>query len=229
MGGRELARRSVQAALVLRLVLLGWRASLGGTKARGPMPSTSDQPRYVLSQWQCGHNGSSSPNTVWRVEAQGKRWSIWTKLCPQAWLEHDGACHSKATRCAAVGPRPRCVTLATPTPFVSTSFNTDSPKRSRATPTGMGPSPVISHSSPSSTWPRTRAERSRRIKARYRGLGRDRLRLRRFDRRALVASARRRCARFVAAGLASLVALASGVRAREASPRSLRSAADRLP
>ena len=54
-------------------------------------------------------------------------------------------CHHNATCCATVGDRPRWVTFMTSTPLVITSFKIASPSSSRATRTGIGPSPRISH------------------------------------------------------------------------------------
>ena len=54
---------------------------------------------------------------------------------------HSGDGHHNATCCAIVADRPRCVTLATSTPLVTTSLRTASPNCSRATETGIGPEP----------------------------------------------------------------------------------------
>jgi hypothetical protein len=57
-------------------------------------------------------------------------------------------------------------------PVVMTSLNTASPNSWRAVATGMGPSPVISHNSPSPVLPRWRAVRSAQINPGYRTPGR---------------------------------------------------------
>ena len=58
--------------------------------------------------------------------------------------------------------RPEWATVVTSTPSVTRTLSTESTARRRATSTGTGPMPGISHSSPSSTWPRTRAAWSTR-------------------------------------------------------------------
>ncbi|MGI9118943.1 MAG: hypothetical protein ACR2G7_02245, partial [Acidimicrobiales bacterium] len=64
------------------------------------------------------------------------RWSFSTRAAPQPCAEQVGWVHSRAMRWAALGPRPRWVTLATWVPLVSTSLSTESPSRRRATLTG---------------------------------------------------------------------------------------------
>jgi hypothetical protein len=74
---------------------------------------------------------------VSRTSAHGLRWSycIW-RVCEHRELVHHGDVQSKATRWAAVGPRPRWVTFTTSTPFVITSLRIASPKGLRATLAG---------------------------------------------------------------------------------------------
>ena len=91
-------------------------------------------------------------------------------------FEHFGLVHNNAIRCAAVGPRPRCTTLATSTPLVMTSLRIDSPKSSRAVRVGTGPTPTISqHSSPAIA-PRTNASNGTCTNVRNPGFG-DRFRV----------------------------------------------------
>ena len=111
------------------------------------------------------------------VSAHGSRWSICTNRLEHATFAHFGFDHNNAIRCAAVAPRPRCVTFITSTPLVITSCRIASPNISRATRTGIGPRPGISHVSSPSTHPRSRASRSTCRIPRYRGFG-ARLRLR---------------------------------------------------
>lgn len=82
------------------------------------------------------------------------------------WTSQPGELHSMAMRWAAVGPRPRWVTLGTPTPLVITSLTMDSPSGSRVVRVEIGPMPATSHSSSPATLPRTRASRSTRKMAR---------------------------------------------------------------
>src|SRR5262249_38813068 len=122
---------------------LGWRGSSGGTKARRPLPSTSDHPSYVLRAWSCSHMRSSSSRRVWWVRVQSSGLSFSSRhVRVHASLVHIGACHHRAILCAMVGDRRRFVTLTTSTPLVTTSLTIASPNSSRATRAGIAPRPA---------------------------------------------------------------------------------------
>jgi hypothetical protein len=76
-------------------------------------------------------------STVSWTSTQGCRWSCWiARVCEQRELVQAEERHSRATFCAALGPRPRFVTLPTSTPLVRTSLTIDSPSRFAGDPGG---------------------------------------------------------------------------------------------
>jgi hypothetical protein len=144
-----------------------WEAR--GVAAPCPRPGPS---RRVSCAWHGPQSRSRLSRAVSCTSVHGLRWSCWIwRVCEHRELVHHGEVQSKAMRCAAVGPRPRWVTLTTSTPFVITSLRIASPKRLRAIRAGTAPTPAISHSSSPSVRPRTTASRSTLNSARKVGLG----------------------------------------------------------
>src|SRR2546423_642691 len=82
-------------------------------------PSTNAQPKYVFRSWSWLHAGSRLPNSVHLTLRNSSRWSYSRRARrPQPFRVHTGCCHSNAIFWAMFGPRPRCVTFRTSTPFV---------------------------------------------------------------------------------------------------------------
>jgi hypothetical protein len=150
--------------------LSGWRGSPGGTIGRLPVPRTRAQPWWVLRSWWWSQKRSRLPVAVSCTAVHGSRWSC---SMPQRRVQpatvHSGEDHNRAIFCAALGPRPRLVTLTTSTPDVMTSLSTDSPSSARAAVTDTGPTPATSHTSPLWTRPRTSASTSTLSNARWVG------------------------------------------------------------
>ncbi len=133
-----------------------------------PRPGPSRRGSCVCGRGRRAGRGCRGSSRAARSRACGGRVGSGGCASTVSWCT---AVQSKATRCAAVGPRPRWVTLTTSTPLVITSSRVASPNRLRATRAGTTPTPAISHSSSPSVRPRTRASRSTRNSARKLGLG----------------------------------------------------------
>ena len=122
-GGCRRLGAALGSVLVARVPgVVGWDEgsfALAGARA---------QPRRVLRSWWKLHSGSSSSSRVCLVCAQGSRWSHSTRARWQPCDRAGGVHPQQRGLCAAVGPRPRWVTLSTSTPSVMTSFTIASPR-----------------------------------------------------------------------------------------------------